>query len=204
MSAEKDVCRLMLTFANEKFPDKGLSSFMQLENLPVLVAPGFELVNRGAERNNASLATVPTSSAVFDINNDGRLDWVVKSEWTLSSQYSDRLDIYVDRGESLQFEGGLDSKGLDRADQHLMLTGRRYSLKKISPRKTKRGTSTEYSIGGVFKLIPFRFKNTTYIFMATPGAAPEVLPGRRKFSVVAKYSPAFELQDICYLEEARD
>ena len=47
MSEEKDVCRLMLTFANDKFHDKGLSSFKQLENLPTLEAPDFELVNWG-------------------------------------------------------------------------------------------------------------------------------------------------------------
>jgi hypothetical protein len=47
MSAEKDVCRLILTFANDKFHDKGLSSFTQLENLPDLEAPDFELVNWG-------------------------------------------------------------------------------------------------------------------------------------------------------------
>ena len=205
MSAEKDVCRLMLTFANDKFHDKGLSSFTQLENLPDLEAPDFELVNWGGDEPvNSSLSTVITKSAVFDINNDGQLDWVVKSAWTLSSQYSEQLDIYVNHREPLYFEKGLDSKDLDRADQHLTLTGQRYTLKKLSPHTSKKGVRTEYWVGGGFKLVPFRFRNATYIFMATPGLEPVYLPGRRKFSVVAKYSPAFALQDICYIEEVRN
>ena len=133
MSAEKDVCQLMLSFANDKFHDKGLSSFMQLENLPDLEAPDFELVNWGDEPVNSSLSTVITKSAVFDINNDGQLDWVVKSAWTLSSQYSEQLDIYVNHREPLYFEKGLDSKDLDRADQHFSPSRRTYLLKKLPP-----------------------------------------------------------------------
>ena len=201
MSAEKDVCRLILTFANDKFHDKGLSSFTQMENLPDLEAPDFELMNWGAEPVNSSLSTVITNSAIFDINNDGQLDWVVKSAWILSSQYSEQLDIYVNHREPLYFEKGLDSKDLDRADQHLALTGQSYTLQKISPHKFKDGATRDYWIGGVFKLVPFRFRNITYILLVTPGAAPEVMPGRRKFSVVVKYTPAFALQDVCYIEE---
>ena len=204
MSGEKEVCQLMLTFANEKLTNKGLSSFMQLENLPNLEAPEFELVRWAAERVNSSLSTVPTSSAVVDINNDGHLDWVVKSEWSLSSQYSDQLDIYVNRSEPLHFEGGLDIKDLDRADRHLALGGQMYTLKKIPPHKWKDGKRTEHWIGGVFKLIPFRFRNGTYILLANPGGSPELHPGKRMFTVVAKYSPSFELQDVCYLEEVRN
>jgi hypothetical protein len=203
MSEEKDVCQLMLTFANDKFSNKGLSSFMQLDSLPALEAPEFELVRWDSERVNPSLSTVPTSSTVVDINNDGELDWVVKSEHTLSSQYSDQFDIYVNHREPLHFDEGLDSKNLDQADRHLALTGRVYPLKKISPHKFKDGATRDYWIGGVFKLVLFRFRNATYILMVTPGTAPEVLPGRRKFSVVAKYTPTFALQDVCYMEEVR-
>lgn len=203
MSAEKDVCQLMLTFANDNFSNKGLSSFVQVESLPVLEAPEFELVRWNSERVNTSLSTVPTSSTVVDINNDGELDWVVKSEHALSSQYSDQFDIYVNNREPLRFDEGLDSKNLDQADRHLALTGRNYPLKKISPHKFKDGATREYWIGGVFKLVLFRFRNATYILMVTPGLAPEVLPGSRKFSVVTKYTPAFALQDVCYIEEVR-
>ena len=203
MSEEKEVCQLMLKFSNEKFSNKGLSTFMQLENLPDLEAPEFELVTWSTERVNASLSTVPATSTVIDINNDGQLDWVVKTQWALSSVYSDQLDIYVNHREPLNFAEGLNSKDLDRADRHLSLTGRMYTLKKIPPHTSKNGKRTEYWIGGVFKLVPFRFRNVTYILMVTPGAAPEVLPGGKKFAVVAKYVPTFELQDVCYIEEVR-
>jgi hypothetical protein len=203
LSEEKDVCQLMLKFSNERFSNKGLSTFMQLENLPDLEAPEFELVGWVTERVNSSLSSVPASSTVVDINNDGQLDWVVKTQWALSSQYSDQLDIYVNHREALNFDEGLDSKDLDRADQHLSLTGRDYPLKKISPHKFKDGATRDYWIGGVFKLVLFRFRNVTYILMATPGALPELSPGTRKFAVVVKYVPTFELQDVCYIEEIR-
>ena len=199
LSEEKDVCQLMLKFSNQ-----GLLTFEQLEDLPRLEAPEFELVTWGTtERVNASLSTVPASSTVIDINNDGQLDWVVKTQWALSSAYSEQLDIYVNHREPLNFDEGLDSKDLDRADKHLSLTGRHYPLKKISPHKFKDGTTRDYWIGGVFKLVLFRFRSITYVLMATPGALPEVLPGKRKFAVVAKYVPTFELQDVCYIEEVR-
>jgi hypothetical protein len=201
MSAEKDVCRLMLTFSNNKFHNKGLSSFMQLENLPALEASEFELVRWGTEGVNGASSEVPIKSAVVDINNDGQLDWVVKTQWMLSSQYSEQLDIFANHQEPVGFEGGLDNSDLDRADHHLALTGQSYTLKKMSPHKFKDGATRDYWIGGVFKLVLFRFRNITYILMVTPGAAPEVMPGRRKFSAVVKYTPAFTLQDVCYIEE---
>jgi len=77
------------------------------------------------------------------------------------------------------------------------------TLKKLPPHTSKKGVRTEYWIGGAFKLVPFRFRNVTYILMVTPGLEPQYLPGRRKFSVVVKYTPAFALQDICYIEEVR-
>ena len=201
MSEEKDVCQLMLAFSNDKFPNRGLSSFMKLEHLPPLKAPEFEMVSWGATAVNSSFRGV--DSTVVDMNNDGELDWVLKTQWSLSGQLSDRLDIYVNRREPLNITGGLDYEVLDRADRHLNLIGEDYPLKKIPPYTWKDGTRTEYSIGGVFKLIPFRFRNVTYILMATPGALPEMLPGKRKFVVVTKYVSTFELHDVCYIEEMR-
>ncbi|MEI8014307.1 MAG: hypothetical protein WCH20_05645 [Nitrospira sp.] len=201
MSTEKDVCRLMLAFANDNFHDKGLSSFMQLGNLPTLEASEFELVRWGTEGVIGASSEVPIKSSVVDINNDGQLDWVLKTQWMLSSQYSEQLDIFANHQEPVGFEGGLDNSDLDRADHHLSLTGQSYTLKKISPHKFKDGATRDYWIGGVFKLVLFRFRNITYILMVTPGAAPEVMPGRRKFSAVVKYTPAFTLQDVCYIEE---
>ena len=204
MSEEKDVCELVLTLSNEKFSNKGLSSFMQLENLPELKAPEFELVEWEEVSVNSSLSTAPTSSTVVDINNDGQLDWVVKTQWSIGGQYNERLDIYSNHRVPLSFEGSLDIKDLDRADQHLAPKQGMYILKKLPPHTWNDGKRAEYWIGGVFKLIPFRFRNVTYILLATPGGSQELPLRMRMFTVVAKYVPSFDLQDVCYLEEVRN
>ena len=75
MSEEKEVCQLMLKFAYE-----GLLDTKSLQNHPNLQAPGFNFVSWGSIRLASSFQdhNGNVEGSLFDINNDGQLDWVVR------------------------------------------------------------------------------------------------------------------------------
>jgi hypothetical protein len=200
MSEEKDICQLMLKFADER-----LLQTENLENLPNLEAPGFSFVRWESITRAPSFQdhNGNVEGSLFDINNDGQLDWVVRIQWALGGLYNHELAIYEKRQEPLFQDVGFDSRDIDRADAHLNFVGRDYFLTKIPQYKSKKGQEFYYSVASVPFLIPFQFKNVTYILMANPFASPELLPGGRNFAVVAKYLRTFQLLDVCYIEEVR-
>ena len=199
MSEEKDVCQSMLTLANE-----GLLQVQSLENDsgPERLGVSFTKWERVKRAPSFQDHNGNVEGAVFDINNDGQLDWIVRIQWALGGLYSHEIGIYSRRQEPLFQDVGFDERDLVKADARLNLIGRQYFLTKIPQRKFKDGKSFYYNINPVY-LIPFQFKNSTYILMANPFAQLELLQDGRKFAVVAKYLSTFQLLDSCYIEEAR-
>ncbi len=199
MSAEKEVCQVMLQFSNQ-----GLLGTMQLEQPQGFEAPGFNFVQWESIRLADSFRghNGAVEGALFDINNDGQLDWVVRIQWAIGGLYSHELGIYERRQVSPFQDVGFDNRDLAKADARLTLMGRQYFLTKIPQRKAKDGRSFYYEITPAY-LMPFQFKNSTYILMANPFVLPEFVADGRRFAVVAKYLSTFQLLDICYIEEAR-
>lgn len=200
MSAEKDVCQLMLKYANE-----GLLQVKSLENLSGLErleasfvkweevkrAPSFQEHNGNVE------------GAVFDINNDGQLDWIVRIQWAIGGLYSHELLTYEKRSEPGFQEDGFALQDENRADVRLSLRGQSYLLTKIPKHKTKKGDRYPYYIVSPPYLLPFQFNHATYILAANPFVSLEMLPGHKRFAAVLKYSASFQLRDVCYLEEVQ-
>ena len=201
MSEEKQVCQVMLQFANE-----GLLQTMQLEQPQGFEAPGFEFVKWSTIPHADSFRSHNGNikGALFDINNDGQLDWVVRMQWALGGFYSHELLIYSRRQEPLFQETGFALEDEQRADARLNYVGRGYFLTKIPKVKNKKEPKKKptyyYSIVPAY-LIPFQFNGLTYILMANPFAWQELLPDGRRFAVVTSYLTSFQLQDICYLEK---
>lgn len=198
MSEEKDVCQVMLQFAKE-----GLLQTMQLEQPKGFEAPGFAFVK---------WATIPHADsfrshngniegALFDINNDGQLDWIVRIQWAIRGMYNHELSVYEKQSGPLFQEAGIALQDENRANFRLTLRGQSYVLKEIPKHKSKTGERYPYTIASPPYLIPFQFYHTTYILVANPFELPELLPGGRRFAAVVKYPASSQLQDVCYLEE---
>jgi hypothetical protein len=197
MSAEKDVCQLMLKFSKE-----GLLETKNLENLPRMDAPEFLFVEWGATKLAPSFQghNGNVEDSLVDMNNDGQPDWVVRIQWALGGLYSHEIGIYSRRQEPMFQDVGFKETDLLKTDARLKLIGQQYFLTKIPQRKFKGGKSFYYYIVPAY-LIPFQFKNVTYILIANPFAQPELLMDRKRFAVVAKYLSTFQLLDVCYIEE---
>jgi hypothetical protein len=200
MSEGKDVCQVMLKFANQ-----GLLETEHLEHPSTFQAPEFAFVpwvpiplaDSFRDHNGA------VEGALFDINSDGQVDWIVRIQWALGGLYSHELLIYSRRQESLFQESGFALQDENQADARLTLRGQPYFLTKIPKHKSKKGESYHFSIANPPFLIPFVYNRTAYILVANPFEAQELLLEGRRFAVVVKSLPSFQLQDVCYLEEIR-
>lgn len=198
MSEEKAVCQVMLQFAKE-----GLLQTMQLEQPQGFEAPGFEFVKWSTIPHADSFRSHNGNieGALFDINNDGQLDWIVRIQWAIGGMYNHELLVYEKQSGPLFQEAGFALQDENRADFRLALKGQLYLLKKIPKHKSKKGERYDYFIGSPPYLIPFQFNHTTYVLVANPFELPELLPGGRRFAAVVKYLESSQLQDVCYLEE---
>lgn len=199
MSEEKHVCQMMLKFANQ-----GLLQGRSLEQPQDFEAPGFAFVqwdqipraDSFRDHNGA------VEGALFDINNDGQLDWVVRMQWAIGGLYRHELLTYQKRSKALFEDDGFARQDEKQADAKLFFYNESYLLTKIPKHKPKKGNSYSYDVLPAF-LIPFQFDGVTYILMANPFALQELLPAGRRFAAVVKYPVSFQLQDVCYLEELR-
>ena len=198
MSEEKAVCQVMLQFAKE-----GLLQTMQLEQPQGFEAPGVEFVKWSTIPHADSFRSHNGNieAALFDINNDGQLDWIVRIQWAIGGIYNHELLVYEKRSEPLFQETGFALQDENRADFRITLRGQPYVLKKIPKHKTKKGDRNHYYIVSPPYLIPFQFNQETYILVANPFVSPEMLPGHKRFAAVIKSPASFQFQDVCYLEE---
>lgn len=200
MSKQEDVCQAMLGLANE-----GLLKAESLDHPEALDVPEVNFVVWETTKRAPSLQehNGTIEGALFDINNDDKVDWVVRIQWALGGLYSHELGVYSMRREFPFQNSGFDEKSLSKADARMTLMGQQYSLTEIPKRQFKDGKSAYFNIVAAY-LIPFRFKNGTYILIANPFALHELLQDRRRFAVVAKYLPRFQLMDVCYIEEIQN
>ncbi len=80
MSEEKDVCQLMLKLAND-----GLLQVEGLENVSGVEKLGTSFVKWAEVKRAPSFHehNGNVEEALFDINNDGQLDWIVRIQWAI-------------------------------------------------------------------------------------------------------------------------
>ena len=76
--------------------------------------------------------------------------------------------------------------------------GQQYFLKKAPKFRFKDGSGDSYHfIVGQVNLIPFRYKDKTFILLASDGLVADFRENR--FLVIAEYTPAAMLNDLCYV-----
>lgn len=124
--------------------------------------------------------------AVFDINNDGKNELVIKIAWHLRGIRDETLYIFPAHSDVLSKlkpgPGGLHA--LSDNSVELFSSGNKIYVLKDLPK-----TPEDAWVGGLFVLYPFSWEGINYISMTdhTP-----------RWIVIAKYKQAEELQDICY------
>ncbi|BBP01842.1 hypothetical protein [Sulfuriferula nivalis] len=207
MSKEKELCDSMLKLYNKDMDTYGRINYDSHEVFTQINWLSIDSLN------DDSYSFV--QRAIFDINNDGKNELVVKSTMQEFNYFNDVLYIFPMESNVLSKlkpgKGGLEA--LSSTPDFLFGNDTNYSyhLKNVPtllkeqilayklkhlPKYLKKTNTEELrknfdhaSIGGFFVLQPFIWHGTTYISMADRN--PEWL-------VVGKYKQAKEIQDICY------
>lgn len=146
--------------------------------------------------------------AQFDIDNDGRVEIVIKWSACLGGVRSDTL--YVFHGEEARdriYQAIMNPFALSDSPQReksrarllgkISYTGEIYELKKLPPFKNKHGHEEFPSIGGKVFVHPFLFEGQTYLN----------LYGLSGMHVIARYRQtekiSEQLDDVCYVDRTK-
>jgi uncharacterized protein len=133
--------------------------------------------------------------ALFDFNNDGVQDFVVRWQSSLSNARADSLDIFD--AETVKRASNLTAAEIGGGKDKIHLAGGFYDVS--LPVKT---------IGGPRVLQPFIYHETSYLFMRRPFEISPITPG---YAVIAKYGGGTftirdvtgKMDDICYYQRNR-
>jgi hypothetical protein len=128
------------------------------------------------------------SSAIFDINNDGADDLVVKRRACLRGNLSDSFYVFPPDSDVLsKLEPGPNGwSRLFETPNQFHRTGHAYEL---GDSATKAREGVPQGIGGIFVIHPFLWKNTAYVSMTD---------FHQDWIAIAKYLRGEEFQDVCY------
>jgi hypothetical protein len=141
--------------------------------------------------------------AIFDIDNDGHPELVIKRSGCLGGIFSDNLFIFrSDEAREYIYQVLIDPlTPSDRLIGKFGLTGKMYELKKLPPFKNKRRYDREqlHAIGGQVSIHPFLFAGHTYLNLHSPCCDDD----GSAWHVIAQYRPGEktlpELEDLCYV-----
>jgi len=197
MSKDDELCKHMLGLFNgdlKKYGARGDAHQEEHEEFKrVLWKPGKFSDTIGA---NAKIEYEPIEGALFDFNNDGVDDFVVRWKAWLSNVKSDYL--FVLAGNMADSLNHLDfKKDLLPAPDQIYLAGYSYPLSRLP--KTMAGQVMIDSR----VLEPFIYRGTSYLLMRPLFEVPKIRPG---YAVIAKYQKGKfldrnftgKMEDMCY------
>lgn len=145
------------------------------------------------ENGGKTFYTEHLEGAVFDINNDGVLDFVVKDSSMLSGMRADGIYIF-DRSVANR-ANALTTKELFESKNQIDMAGGGYPL-----------SAPLGGVGLMWLLSPFTYHDATYIYMQSLYAKDEAIGG--DLVVISKYTGGKfamremtgMMEDICYIE----
>src|SRR3989338_2651898 len=190
MSKDDKLCRHMLKLFNNDLAKYGYEQYDEHEEFNKIPWQDAQFSHESDGRTRYT----PVKGALFDINNDGVKDFVVKWEASLSGILLDAL--YVLDSEAANRSDKLVNRELFESKNKLDMGNMMY---KLGPRFTERSDSF-----GILE--PFIFDNKTYIHMR-PLFELDRMSGPR-FSVVARYAGgridnkdrSGKMDDLCYFK----
>lgn len=193
MSKDDKLCRHMLKLFSDDLKKYGYEQYR--EHAEFKKIPWQEA--QFSYENHGRMEYTPVKGALFDINNDGIKDFVVKWEASLGGILRDAL--YVLNSEAAGRADQLVNQELFESKNKLDMSGTVYRL---NPRFAE-----SMEMFGILE--PFIFDNKTYIYMRP---LFELVPmGGPRFSVIARYSGgrldnndhSGKLDDFCYFKRIR-
>jgi hypothetical protein len=146
-----------------------------------------ELSGQGPKATHCS----SLNQAMFDVDNDGQTDLVVKSTFCMKGSPSDSFYKFPAGSVVLEQANWQDLSPLLATPDKFERTGGAYPLTQIPIEET--GVS-RMPLTGVFTVQPFVLDGIAYVSLTD---------GRAEWTVIAKYLGGERFEDQCYLRMAR-
>ena len=179
--AGKDIsfCEKVAKFFGERLaPDADLLKTVEWKAV--------ELKGQGPKTRHCS----SLDKAIFDLNNDGRLDLVIKTTFCMKGSPSDSLYMFPADSAVLEQANWQDLSPLLATPDKFERTGGTYPLTQL-PAEEKGVSRTPLT--GVF---------TVQLFMLDGSAYVSLTDGRAEWAVITKYQGGGHFEDRCYLRAA--
>ena len=145
-----------------------------------------ELKGQGPKARHCS----SLDKAIVDLNNDGRLDLVIKATFCMKGSQSDSFYMFPADGAVLEQANWQDLSPLLATSDKFEKTGGTYSLTQLPA--VEKGVSRT-PLTGVF---------TVQLFMLDGSAYVSLTDGRAEWAVITKYQGGGRFEDRCYLRAA--
>ena len=180
MSKDPRLCKAMLALYNEDMRVYGRIRYDQHEMFTNIWKP-VDL----DEANHPTYGCLQLWRGIFDINNDGKNELVIKQSACLSGILTDSLYVYPSNSDVLNFNPESGKLNPLKDTDNKLGEHEVYYLRDLP------GASKAW-VGGHLILNPFIWEGTSYISMTdqTP-----------RWIIIAKYKQAEEKQDICYFSD---
>lgn len=194
MSKDKDLCNHMLQLFNEDLKKYGWNGDAHQEEHEEFKKVPWKPAQFSFDYYGQTQYT-DVEGALFDFNNDGVQDFVVRWKATLSGIRADSLDVFDANMEKRALE--LNAAEIGGGNNTISLAGWWYKL--LPPFD---------SIAGVQELEPFIYHGTSYLVMRSLFEDARIRPG---YAVIAKYSGGKfvyreltgKMEDVCYYRRGR-
>ena len=179
---DSTLCARVLEAFREDVDDRGRLRY-QHEIFRQITWKPIELKGQGPKTRHCS----SLDRAIFDLNNDGRLDLVIKTTFCMKGSPSDSLYMFPADSAVLEQANWQDLSPLLATPDKFERTGGTYPLTQL-PAEEKGVNRTPLT--GVF---------TVQLFMLDGSAYVSLTDGRAEWTVIAKYLRDERFEDQCYL-----
>ncbi|MCC6143925.1 MAG: hypothetical protein IT368_08975 [Candidatus Hydrogenedentes bacterium] len=195
MSKDDRLCRHMLQVFNDDLAKYGYEQYGEHEEFRAIPWQDAQF----SRENHGRIEYTPVKGALFDINNDGVKDFVVKWEASLGGILRDGL--YILDSEAASRAGKLVNRELFESKNSIVTAGWVYLLG-----APLQGEGAYFGI-----LEPFQIGNTTYLYLRPTFELRREQEPPDHYSVIARYKKGAsadrehsgEMDDLCYFERVR-
>ncbi len=183
---DSNLCARMLDAFREDVDDRGRlryehETFRQITWKPV------ELKGQGPKTRHCS----SLDKAMFDLNNDGQQDLVVKTRFCMKGSPSDSFYMFPADSAVLEQANWQDLSSLLATPDKFERTGGLYQLSGLPMPSV--ASKVLPALSTMFTLQPFIMDEKTYVTLTD---------GRGEWMVIAKYLRGDRFEDECYLQVA--